>query len=159
VFLVLSNDRRQILHLNVTEHPTAQWTGRGFLQACGLDSDPRYLIRDRDAIYGKSFRRWAQVLGIGEVMTAPGSPWQNAYAERVIGSIRRECLDHVVVLGERHLKCLLSEYMDYYNGGRTHLSLFKDAPDSREIQSKEGGKIVSLKRVGGLHHEYCRLAA
>ncbi|MDH3691876.1 MAG: integrase core domain-containing protein, partial [Gammaproteobacteria bacterium] len=138
---------------------TAQWTGRQLLQACGENNNLRYLIRDRDAIYGKRFRRQADLLGLGEVMTAPGSPWQNAYAERVIGSIRRECLDHAVVLGEHHLKRVVSEYVDYYNGVRTHLALYTDAPDGREIQPKEFGRIVSLKRVGGLHHEYCRMAA
>lgn len=158
VFRVFSNDRRQILHLNATEHTTAQWSARQLLQTCGLDNNPRYLIRDRDAIYGISFRRQAQANGIGGVLTAPFSPWQNAYAERVIGSIRRECLDHVVDLEERHLKCILSDYMDYYNGVRTQLSLYKDAPDGREIQLKERGTIVSLKRAGGLHHEYCRIA-
>ncbi len=159
VFLVLSNDRRQILHCNVTEHPTAQWTGRQLLQAYGQDENPRHLIRDRDAIYGRVFQRQAEVLGLAEVVTAAGCPWQNAYAERVIGSIRRECLDHVVILGERHLKYILSKYIQYYNGTRTHLSLAKDAPDGREIQPKERGRIVSVKRVGGLHHAYCRMAA
>ncbi len=159
VFVVLSNDRRQILNFNVTEHPTAQWTGRQLLHAYGRDENPRYLIRDRDAIYGKIFQRQAEVLGIKEVITASGSPWHNAYAERVIGSIRRECLDHVIILGERHLKRILSEYTDYYDGTRTHLSLAKDFPQGRPIQRIERGRSVSLKRVGGLHHEYSRIAA
>jgi len=159
VFLVLSNDRRQILHFNVTEHPTAQWTARQLLDACGFDEIPKYLMRDRDAIYGEYFRRQAKTLKIEEVVTPPRSPWQNPYAERVIGSIRRECVDHIIVLGEHHLKCILSEYVVSYNNTRTHLSLDKDAPKCREVQTKECGKVVSLKRVGGLHHEYCRMVA
>ncbi len=159
VFLVLSNDRRQISHFNVTEHPTTQWTARQLLEACGLNENPQYLIRDRDAIYGELFCKQAKVLHIEEVITAPRSPWQNPYVERVIGSIRRECVDHVVVLGERHLKYILSEYADYYNNTRTHLSREKDSPLRRKTQKKECGKIVLLKRVGGLHHEYVRMAA
>ncbi len=159
VFGVLSNDRRKILHFNATEHPTAQWTGRQLVNACGWDSNPRYPIRDRDGSYGTSFQRQAQILGIEEIVASPASPWQNAYAERVIESIRRECLDHVVVLGERHLKRILSDYAAYCNGVRTHLSLGKDAPDGRETHPNERGRIVSLKRVGGLHHEYVRIAA
>ena len=153
VFLVLSNDRRRILHFNATQHPTAQWTARQLLEACGLEDNPRYLLRDRDAIYGENFRRQAKILKIEEVITAPRSPWQNPYAERVIGSIRRECIDHIIVLGERHIKSILSEYVDYYNNTRTHLALDKDAPLCRDVQKKDRGKIVSFKRVGGLHHE------
>jgi len=151
VFLVLSNDRRQILHFNVTQHPTAQWTARQLLEACGFDEIPKYLVRDRDAIFGERFRE--------EAVTSPRSPWQNPYVERIIGSIRRECVDHVIVLGERHLKYILSDYVDYYNNTRTHLSLEKDSPLCRKTQKMECGKVVSLKRVGGLHHEYFRMAA
>ncbi len=128
VLLILSHDRRRILHLNVTEHPSAAWTAQQLLEACGLDEEPRYLLRDRDAIYGLDFRRQAAVLDIKEVVTAARSPWQNPYAERVIGSIRRECLDHIIILNERHLKRVLSSYVTYYHGARTHLSLAKDAP-------------------------------
>ena len=159
VLIVVSHDRRQILHVNVTAHPTAVWTARQLLEACGLDEEPRYLVRDRDAIYGKAFRRQSMALGIKEVTTAPRSPWQNAYAERLIGSIRRECLDHMIVLGERHLKRILSSYVDYYQSSRTHLSLEKDAPDTRMVQAVEKGRVVELKRVGGLHHLYTRMAA
>ncbi len=129
------------------------------LEACGLDEEPRYLLRDRDAIYGSDFRRQAAVLDIKEVVTAARSPWQNPYAERVIGSIRRECLDHIIILNERHLKRVLSSYVTYYHGARTHLSLAKDAPDGREVQAIENGSVVELKRVGGLHHLYTRVAA
>jgi len=120
------------LHVNVTEHPTAAWTARQLLEACGFDEEPRYLLRDRDAIYGEEFRRQAAALMIKEVMTAARSPWQNPYAERVIGSIRRECLDHMIILSERHLKRVLSSYLAYYHGARTHLALAKDAPEGRD---------------------------
>jgi len=159
VLIILSHDRRRILHFNVTEHPTAAWTARQLLEACGMDEAPRYLLRDRDAIYGAAFGRQTAALGIKEVTTAPRSPWQNPYAERVIGSIRRECLDHMIVLGERHLKRILSSYVDYYHSARTHLSLEKDAPDGRVVQPIEKGRVTELKRVGGLHHLYARMAA
>jgi len=159
VLIILSHDRRRILHVNVTEHPTAAWTALQLLEACGLDEEPRYLLRDRDAIYGEAFHRQTTALGIKEVTTAPRSPWQNPYAERVIGSIRRECLDHMIILGERHLKRILSSYVDYYHSARTHLSLEKDSPDGRVVQPIEKGRVVELKRVGGLHHLYARMAA
>ena len=130
VLVILSHDRWRILHFNVTEHPSAEWTARQLLEACGTGDAPRFLVRDRDAIYGETFRRMATTLEIQEVLNAPRSPWQNAYAERVIGSIRRECLNHMIVLGERHLRRILRSY-----------------------------KVFQLKRVGGLHHEYVRRAA
>ncbi len=159
MLVILSHDRRRILHLNVTEHPTAAWTARQLLEMCGTGDAPRFLIRDRDAIYGDKFRRQVAALNIQEVLTAPRSPWQNAYAERVIGSLRRECLNHLIVLGERHLRRILRSYMDYYNETRTHLSLDKDAPDGRRVQPPDQGRVLELKRVGGLHHEYVRRAA
>ena len=116
VLVVLSHDRRRLVHFNITEHPTAEWTARQLVEACGPEETPRYLIRDRNQVYGERFWRQAKVLDIREVVIAPRSPWQNAYAERLIRSIRRECLDHVVVIGERHLRWILSEYVDYYNG-------------------------------------------
>ena len=159
VLVILSHDRRRMLHFNATEHPTAAWTALQLLEACGTEETPRYLIRDRDAIYGEVFHRQAGALRINQIPTAPQSPWQNPYAERVIGSIRRECLDHTIVLGERHLKRILSSYVDYYNGTRMHLSLDKDAPERRPTQPPELKSVVELKRVGGLHHEYGRMAA
>jgi transposase InsO family protein len=144
VLVVLSHDRRRLVHFNVTGHPTAGWTARQLVEACGLEETPRYLIRDRDQVYGERFSRQAKALDIREVVTAPRSPWQNPYAERVIGSIRRECLDHVVVIGERHLKGILSEYVDYYNGTRTHLSLAKDAPEPRSVQPPSQGRVVEV---------------
>jgi len=157
VLVVLSHGRRRLVHFNVTEHPTAEWTARQLIEACGLEESPRHLIRDRDQVYGERFSRQARMLDVRESVIAPRSPWQNAYAERVIGSIRRECLDHVVVLGERHLRGILSTYVDYYNGTRTHLSLAKDAPEPRSVQPPSQGRVVP--RVGGLHHEYVRRAA
>ena len=133
VLVVLSHDRRRILHFNVTTHPTASWTGRQLVKACGIDETPRYLLRDRDAIYGRVFRQQAAALGIKEVPTAYRSPWQNPYAERVIGSVRRECPDHMIILGERHLKRVLASYADCYNRAWTHLSLEKDAPECRPV--------------------------
>ena len=156
---VLSHDRRRLVHFNVTEHPTAEWTARQLVEACGLDEAPRYLIRDRDQVYGERFSRQARTLDIGEAVIAPRSPWQNPYAVRVIGSMRREYLDHVVVIGERHLREILSEYIDYYNETRTHLSLSKDAPKPRTVQLPSQGRVVKVPRVGGLHHEYLRRAA
>src|SRR5438094_2542427 len=155
VLVVLSHGRRRLRHFNITEHPTAEWTGRQLIEACGLEDSPRYLIRDRDQVYGERFSRQARMLDIRETVTAPRSPWQNAYAERVIGSIRRECL----VLGERHLRGILSNYVDYYNETRTHLALTKDAPEPRSAQAPTQGRVVEVPRVGGLHHEYRRRAA
>src|SRR5438552_1847458 len=159
VLVVLSHGRRRLRHFNITEHPTAEWTGRQLIEACGLEDSPRYLIRARDQVYGERFSRQAKMLDIRETVIAPRSPWQNAYAERVIGSIRRECLDHIVVIGERHLRGILSNYVDYYNETRTHLALAKDAPGLRSAQAPSQGRVVEVPRVGGLHHEYRRRAA
>ena len=159
VLVILSHARRRILHFNVTAHPTAAWTGRQLLEACGTDDVPRFLVRDRDTIYGETFRRQVTALKIQDVPTAPHSPWQNAYAERVIGSLRRECLNHFIVLGEGHLRRILRTYVDYYNETRTHLSLDKDTPKGCPIQRPDQGRVIELKRVGGLHHEYLRRAA
>ena len=133
--LIMDHGRRQILWLGVTAHPTAEWIANQLTQACGWEPTPSYLIRDRDACYGDVFTRRLRSLGIRDRPTSPRSPWQNGYAERLIGSIRRECLDHVVVFGERHLRHVLSCYIDYYNAARTHLSLTKDTPIPRAVQS------------------------
>ena len=159
VFIVLSHDRRQVVHINATEHPTAQWTAQQLVEAFLFNTAPPYLLRDRDAIYGKRVRRRIESLGIEEVVSAPRSPWQNPYVERIIGSIRRECLDHVIVLNERHLRRILREYLSYYHTCRTHLSLNKDPPESRAIEPADMGNIVRFPHVGGLHHRYSRMAA
>ena len=159
VFVVLLHHRRRIVHFNVTEHPTAAWTAQQVVEAFPDDTAPRWLLRDRDAIYGEAFRQRVAGMGIGEVLSAPSSPWQNPYAERLIGSIRRECLDHIIVLSERHLRRVLASYMAYYHGARTHLSLGKDSPTPRRVQAPTEGCVVAFAEVGGLHHRYERRAA
>jgi putative transposase len=159
VFVVLLHHRRRIVHVNVTEHPTAAWTAQQMIEAFPEDGAPRWLLRDRDAVYGETFRRRIASMGIGEVVSSPSSPWQNPYAERLIGSIRRECLDHVIVLSERHLRRLLTAYLTYYHRSRTHLSLKKDAPIPRRRQAIAEGAVVAWSEVGGLHHHYERRAA
>jgi transposase InsO family protein len=159
VFIVLSHDRRHIVHFNVTAHPTAQWTAQQLVEAFPFDSAPRYLLRDRDAIYGEKVRRRIKSLGIKEVVTAPRSPWQNPFVERIIGSVRRECLDHVIVLNERHLRRILGEYFGYYHTCRTHISLNKDPPETRTVEPPAMGNVVAFPQVGGLHHRYRRIAA
>jgi len=159
VFIVIEHSRRHIVHFNVTEHPSAQWTAQQLTEAFPFDSAPRYLIRDNDAIYGGMFLRRVKSLGIKDCPTAPRSPWQNPYAERVISSIRRECLDHVIVLNERHARRLLKEYVGYYHGARNHLSLNKDPPTLRATEPRYAGNIITFPVLGGLHHRYTRIAA
>jgi transposase InsO family protein len=159
VLLVLDNLRRKILHFNVTERPNAVWAGQQIAEAFPWDTAPKYLVRDRDGIYGLEFSRRVDALGIEQIRTSPRSPWQNPYVERVIGSIRRECLDHVIVFNEQHLRRVLRECIDYYHRSRTHLGLDKDCPDSRPIEPPEAGPIASEPVLGGLHHRYTRRAA
>jgi transposase InsO family protein len=159
VFLVLEHERRRIVHCNVTDAPSAQWTGQQLVNAFPDDSAPKYIIRDRDKIYGAHFVRRARAMGIEQILTAPQSPWQNPYCERVIGTIRRDCLDHVIVLTEQHLRRILHQYLEYYHGSRTHLALDKDTPEIRQRESPDGGKVIALPMVGGLHHRYTRHAA
>ncbi len=120
---------------------------------------PQYLLRDRDRTYGISFEVTTTAMGIEEVVIAPRSPWQNPYVERLIGSIRRECLDHVIILNERHLRRILRSYVTYYHRSRTHLSLSKDTPEGRSVAPASTGKVIAFPQVGGLHHRYERLAA
>ena len=156
VFLLLEHQRRKVLHFAVTEHPSAEWVTQ-MVEAFADRDATRYLIRDRDAIYGNEFRRRLQSLGMKEIITAPRSPWQNAFAERLIGSIRRECLDHIVVLNQRHLRKTLRNYLAYYHRSRTHLALEEDAPEPRATMRQ--GAIIAIPQVGGLHHRYERRAA
>jgi len=158
VFLVLRHDRRLVAHFNTTEHPTAQWTAQQMIEAFPWDSAPRYLLRDRDKVYSAIFGRRVHGLGIREVLTAPRSPWQNPYVERLIGSIRRECLDHVIIVNESHLRQLLHDYFLYYHSARTHLSLDKQCPKPRVVEPPDRGKVVAFPHLGGLHHEYRRAA-
>ena len=159
VLVVLAHDRRRVVYFNVTEHPTAEWTAQQLVEAFPWEPAPKYLLRDRDAVYGSQFRKRVRSLGMKERPIAPRSPWQNPYAERVIGSIRRECLDHVVVLNERHLKRLLRNYFAYYHQWRPHRSLEMDSPDGRPVQSPELGEVIEFPAVHGLHHYYLRQAA
>jgi transposase InsO family protein len=153
--LIMGHGRRQILWFGVTSHPTAEWMANQLTEACGWEQAPRYLIRDRDGIFGELFVRRLRSMGIRDRPTSPRSPWQNGFAERLIGSIRRECLDHVVVFGERHLRHILLSYMKYYNEVRTHLSLEKDTPVSRAVERT--GHILCRPVLGGLHHQYIRI--
>jgi transposase InsO family protein len=153
--LVLRHERRRMLWLGVTAHPTAEWIARQVTEAVGWENAPSYLIRDHDGFYGEVFTRRIRAMGIRDRPTAPRSPWQNGYAERLIGSIRRECLDHLVIFGERHLLRVLRSYQEYYNSTRTHLALSKDAPQARPVQAV--GSILPLSVPGGLHHRYVRI--
>src|SRR5882724_8830043 len=159
VFVILDHDRRRPIHFAVTSNPTAEWTARQLLEAFPWDNAPRYLLRDRDSIYGEKFCETAKWMGIREVLPAPRSPWQNAYAERLIGSIRRECLDHVLAFREAGLRQILKQYFAYYERCRTHLSLKKDAPVGRPVKPPSFGEVIRIPQVGGLHHLYTRKAA
>ena len=154
-FLVLRHRRRRIMWLGVTANPTAEWNARQLTEAYGWDAALDYIVRDRDCVYGRAYVRRLRAMGIRDRPTAPRSPWQNAYAERLIGSIRREVVDHVIVFGEHHLRQVLSSYMIYHNEARTHLSLNKDAPVPRVVQGD--GRIFAKPHLGGLHHQYPRI--
>jgi len=158
VFIVLRHDRREVVHFNVTTHPSAEWTARQIVNAFPYEAAPRFLIRDRDGIYGEYFQNRVKSLGIEEVPIAPRSPWQNPYCERVIGSIRRECLDHVIVLDEAHVRRILTDYFAYYHGSRPHLSLDRNSPTPRDVEPPSMGPVIAIAQVGGLHHRYARAA-
>jgi putative transposase len=159
VLVLLSYHRGRIVRLAIIEHPTAAWTAQQVIEAFPYDTAPRWLVRDRDAIYGDEFRHRVAGMGITEVIAAPASPWQNPFAERLIGSLRRECLDHVIILSEQHLRRVMSRYVSYYHGARTHLALEKDAPTPRRVHASTEGSVVAFAEVGGLHHRYERRAA
>jgi hypothetical protein len=159
VFIMLAHERRRIVHFNITEHPTAQWTAQQIVEAFPWESAPRSLLRDRDMIYSVAFQQRVKNMGIKEVKIALRSPWQNPYCERLIGSIRRDVLDPVIVLNDRHLKRVLSAYISYYHRCRTHLSLDMDCPHPRAVHSPATGRVIALPEVSGLHHHYERQAA
>jgi len=159
VFLVLSHDRRRVLHFGVTAHSTSEWTAQQLRYAFPWDTAPRFLLRDRDSCYGTEFHETAQALNIEEILSAPRSPWQNAYVERLIGSVRRECLDHVMIFSEPGLRRILRSYFEYYENSRTHLGLAKESPIPRPVQPPSLGKVMEFPQVGGLHHRYERRAA
>ncbi|MBK7977559.1 MAG: transposase [Deltaproteobacteria bacterium] len=157
VFLVLAHDRRRIVHLRVTAEPSSAWVSQQMIEAFPWETTPRFLIRDRDSIYSPAFQSRVDGMGIDDHPKAPRSPWQNPYVERLIGSIRRDLLDHVIVFNASHLERLLRAYLDYYHRSRNHLALGKDPPEHRAAE--RFGKIVALPQLGGLHHRYTRLAA
>jgi transposase InsO family protein len=158
-FVIPGHGRRQILHFNVTAHPTAGWTSQQIVEAFPADgTEPKYLLRDRDSIYGDYFQHRVKNMGIKEVVIAWRSPWQNPYCERVIGTLRRECLDHVIVLNEAHLRRMLSSFLDYYHASRPHQSLGRNAPTPRDIEPPSRGRVIGIPQVGGLHHRYSRAA-
>ena len=154
-FLLLQHGRREILWFGATAHPSAEWIARQLTEAFGWKQTPRYIVHDRDRAFGRVVIRRLRAMGIRDRSTAPRSPWQNGYCERLIGSIRRDCLDHVIVVGERHLHHVLRSYANYYTQARTHLSLNKDAPATRPVQTV--GRILPLPVLGGLHHQYVRI--
>ena len=158
VFIVLRHDRRQVVHFNVTTNPYVEWTTQQIINAFPYEEAPPFLIRDRDEIYSAYFTKRVEDMGIEEVPTAPRSPWQNPYCERVIGSIRRDCLNHLIVLNERHLYRILTDYFDYYHNSRPHLSLDRNSPTPREVEPPSQGEVISIRQVGGLHHRYSRAA-
>jgi transposase InsO family protein len=157
-FAVLRHHRRHVVRFNVTAHPTAEWTAQQIFEAFPEDQAPRFLIRDRDSIYGEFFRQRVKHVGIEQVVIAYRSPWQSPYVERLIGSIRRECLNHCIVLNERHLRRIVASYLDYYHESRTHLSLNRNSPVEREVEPPERGRVLGIPQVGGLHHRYRRAA-
>ena len=157
--LVLSHDRRRVLGFDVMENPTAAWAAGVLVRALVGRAGIKYLVRDRDPLYRREFQVALSQLSLEQLVTAPRSPWQNAYVERLIGSVRRECLDHVIVFHEDHLRKILTNYFEYYHAARTHLGLGKDAPIPRQVEGPERGKVIALPFVGGLHHRYTRRAA
>ena len=155
VLVILRHQRRRLISLSVTANPTAEWIARQITDAFPWNEAPDHLIRDRDASYGHAVTRRLAAMGIRDHPTAPRSPWQNGQAERLIGSIRRECLDHILVFGDAHLRRILAAYTGYYNKLRTHLSLDKDSPNRRPVQRR--GDLSARPILGGLHHQYCRM--
>jgi hypothetical protein len=154
--LILRHNRRELMHVNVTDHPTAAWTAHQLAESLPDETAPKDLLRDRDTIDGDVFARRVKGLGMNEILIAPRALWQNPFAERVIGSIRRECLDHVIVINERHVRRLLRRYRAYDNATRPHQSLHNDSAHPHEVQKPAGGRIVAILQVGGLHHRYQR---
>ena len=159
VFVILAHERRKIRPIAITEAPSAGWTAQQVVEAFPFEPAPKYLLRDRDDIYGAEFVTRVAGLGSREKLIAPRSPWQSPCVERLIGSFRRECLDHFIILNERHLKGVLSKYREYYHDARTHLALESDCPVPRPVENVDPGEVVAMPMVGGLHHRYTRRAA
>jgi len=156
--VILRHDRRRVVHFNVTSEPTSAWVAQQLREAFPFDEAPRYLIRDRDGIYGAEVKRCIKSMNIEEVLIAPRSPWQSPYVERLIGTLRRELLDQVIVMNVRHLRRLLSRYFEYYHQSRPHQALDQNTPQPREVEPPEKGRVVAIPYVGGLHHRYTRVA-
>ena len=159
VFVVLDHSRRRILRAAVTAHPTAQWTAQQLTEALPWESHAQFIHRDQDRIFGHEFLRRVDALGLDEVVSARGSPWQNGYCECVIGTLRRECTTHVIAINEVQLQRVIDAYVRYYTDTRPHLALAKRTPDDHRTSTKHRGRAVAKARVGGLHHRYDRLAA
>lgn len=159
VLVIVSHERRRVLHFNITTSPSATWTAQQIVQTFPFDTAPRFLIRDRDGIYGAFLRKRVADLGIEQVVTAYRSPWQNPYCERLIGTIRRDCLDHMIVWNEAHLRRTVRDFLRYYHEDRTHQGLDNDCPEARPVEPSPKGEVIELSRVGGLHHRYARCAA
>ena len=159
VFVVLALERRKVLHVAVTEAPSASWAAQQVVNAFPFETPPKYLLRDRDGIYGAEFTKRVAALGLKEKLIAPHAPWQNPHAERLLGTLRRECLDQIVIFGDRQLRAVLKEYFEYYHLARTHRSLAQDSPVPRPVLPPAHGTVVEFPQVGGLHHLYTRRAA
>jgi putative transposase len=158
VFVVLCHERRRVVHVNVTAQPTASWIVQQLREAFPFEMAPRYLLRDRDGIYGHEVRDCLRALNVEEVVIAPRSPWQSPYVERYFGSLRRECLNHLIVLNEEHRRRVLLSYGAYYHHSRPHMALANNAPDPRVVEPPCRGRVVAIPQVGGLHHRYTRCA-
>jgi transposase InsO family protein len=159
VLVVITHERRKVVHFNITDEPTAAWTAQQIINAFPYDTAPKYLLRDRDSIYGAVFVQRLEGMGMQQKLISPRSPWQNPYVERLVGSIRRECLDRVIVFQERQLRQILESYFEYYHKVRPHRSLSHDSPIPRPVESPDRGKVTEMPLVGGLHHHYRREAA
>jgi hypothetical protein len=159
VFVLLAHERRRVLGFNITDAPTGEWAAEQVVEALGFEAAAHFVLRDGDHKYGDVFAQQLKAAGLMDVRVAPHGPWQNCFAERIIGTLRRECLDHVIVLSADHLRRVLAEYLRYYHRSRTHLGLEKDCPVSREIEPRTVGQIVGPPALGGLHHRYLRRAA
>jgi putative transposase len=159
VFVILAHDRRRIRHIAITKASSAGWTAPQVVEALAFEPASKYLLRDRDGIYGTAFVDRVAGLGTKEKLIAPRSSWQSPDVERLIGSFRRECQDHSIILHERHLKAVLAEYLEYYHGARTHLALERGCPVPRPVKKVDLGEVVAMPIVGGLHHRYTRRAA
>ena len=156
LLVVRRHERRKIIHFNITEAPTTEWTAQQVINAFPYETAPKYLVRDRDLIYGSAFVRRVDGMGIKQKLIAPRSPWQSHYVERLVGSIRRECLDRIIVFNERQLRRPLESYFDYYHKIRPHRSLTRDGPIPRPVEAPTIGKVIEMPLLGGLHHHYRR---